>query len=165
MLFIEKMGKWPCNLLGLFSLIACRRQLFFFFFFFFLAATTLIDQNDPDLALAAAEVEVKVREATNNQPWGTAGRLNAEIAEATYNYEEYNQVMGIIWKRLNSNGKEWRQVYKGIPSPCGMLFWPTGGVYGCRCRMIRSVFRGTHIPPTPFIPPTLGARARSTAAA
>lgn len=32
-----------------------------------------------------SNLEVKVREATSNDPWGAPGTLKQEIAEATYN--------------------------------------------------------------------------------
>eukprot|EP00128_Syssomonas_multiformis_P013325 Colp12_sorted_trinity150504_noHs@29402 len=60
------------------------------------------------------DMERKVREATSNDPWGASGTLMAEIAEATDNYEHFPEIMGMIWKRLNDSGKNWRHVYKSL---------------------------------------------------
>ncbi|XP_060798499.1 epsin-3 isoform X2 [Neoarius graeffei] len=60
------------------------------------------------------EAEIKVREATSNDPWGPSGSLMMEIAELTFNVVAFAEVMGIIWKRLNDHGKNWRHVYKAL---------------------------------------------------
>lgn len=58
--------------------------------------------------------EVKVREATSNDPWGPSSSLMAEIADSTYNVMEFGQVMGMLWRRLNDHGRNWRHVYKAL---------------------------------------------------
>jgi len=58
--------------------------------------------------------EVKVREATSNDPWGPSSNLMAEIAELTRNPLSYNETMSMIWRRLNDHGKNWRHVYKAL---------------------------------------------------
>ncbi|XP_054616150.1 epsin-3 isoform X1 [Dunckerocampus dactyliophorus] len=60
------------------------------------------------------EAEIKVREATSNDPWGASGSLMAEIADLTYNMIAFAEVMGMIWRRLNDHGKNWRHVYKAL---------------------------------------------------
>ncbi|XP_060753019.1 epsin-3 isoform X6 [Tachysurus vachellii] len=60
------------------------------------------------------EAEIKVREATSNDPWGPSSSLMMEIAELTFNVVAFTEVMGIIWKRLNDHGKNWRHVYKAL---------------------------------------------------
>lgn len=60
------------------------------------------------------EAEVKVREATSNDPWGPPGSLMAEISDLTFNVVAFTEVMGMIWKRLNDHGKNWRHVYKAL---------------------------------------------------
>lgn len=60
------------------------------------------------------EAEVKVREATSNDPWGPSSSLMAEIADSTYNVMDFGQVMGMLWRRLNDHGKNWRHVYKAL---------------------------------------------------
>ncbi|KAJ7516969.1 hypothetical protein O6H91_21G006900 [Diphasiastrum complanatum] len=64
--------------------------------------------------LKAPEIEQKVLEATSNEPWGPHGTLMADIAQATRNYNEYQMIMGILWKRLNDSGRNWRHVYKAL---------------------------------------------------
>lgn len=61
-----------------------------------------------------SEAEVKVREATSNDPWGPPGSLMAEIAELTYDAAAFGEVMGMLWRRLNDSGKNWRHVYKAL---------------------------------------------------
>lgn len=60
------------------------------------------------------DAEVKVREATSNDPWGPSSTLMAEIADLTYNVVAFTEIMGMIWKRLNDHGKNWRHVYKSL---------------------------------------------------
>jgi len=61
------------------------------------------------------EVEAKVREATNEDPWGPQGSLMQEIAQCTFTYESFPEVMGMLWKRmLQDNKKQWRRTYKAL---------------------------------------------------
>ncbi|TKS92046.1 Epsin-3 EPS-15-interacting protein 3 [Collichthys lucidus] len=60
------------------------------------------------------EAEIKVREATSNDPWGPPSSLMSEIADLTFNVVAFTEVMGMIWKRLNDHGKNWRHVYKSL---------------------------------------------------
>ncbi|XP_076122626.1 epsin-3 isoform X8 [Alosa pseudoharengus] len=60
------------------------------------------------------DAEIKVREATSNDPWGPPTSLMAEIADMTFNVVAFTEVMGMIWKRLNDHGKNWRHVYKAL---------------------------------------------------
>lgn len=60
------------------------------------------------------EAEIKVREATSNDPWGPPSSLMAEISDLTFNVVAFTEVMGMIWKRLNDHGKNWRHVYKAL---------------------------------------------------
>jgi epsin len=39
----------------------------------------------------------------------------AEIAQSTYDYQEYPVVMQNVWKRVNESGRNWRIVYKARP--------------------------------------------------
>ena len=60
-----------------------------------------------------SEVEAKVREATNDDAWGPHGALMQEVAQYTFTYEHFPEVMGMLWKRmLHDNKKNWRRVYK-----------------------------------------------------
>uniref|UniRef100_A0A674K0E1 ENTH domain-containing protein n=1 Tax=Terrapene triunguis TaxID=2587831 RepID=A0A674K0E1_9SAUR len=62
-----------------------------------------------------SEAEIKVREATSNDPWGPSSSLMSEIADLTYNVVAFSEIMSMIWKRLNDHGKNWRHVYKVLP--------------------------------------------------
>lgn len=55
-----------------------------------------------------------MREATSNDPWGPSSSLMSEIAELTNNPLAYNEVMAMIWRRMNDHGKNWRHVYKSL---------------------------------------------------
>ncbi|XP_067089182.1 epsin-3 isoform X4 [Osmerus mordax] len=61
-----------------------------------------------------SEAEIKVREATSNDPWGPPSSLMSEISDLTFNVVAFTEVMGMIWKRLNDHGKNWRHVYKAL---------------------------------------------------
>ena len=37
-----------------------------------------------------------------------------EIAQSTYDYQEYPVVMATMWKKVGSKGSEWRVVYKAL---------------------------------------------------
>ncbi|KAK3651407.1 Epsin-3, clathrin recruitment and traffic between the Golgi and endosome [Elasticomyces elasticus] len=61
------------------------------------------------------ETESKVREATNNEPWGASSSLMQEIANATFNYQQLNEIMPMIYKRFTEkSAEEWRQIYKAL---------------------------------------------------
>ncbi|CAH9108862.1 unnamed protein product [Cuscuta europaea] len=64
--------------------------------------------------LKVPSIEQKVLDATSNEPWGPHGSLLADIAQSTRNYNEYQMVMAVIWKRINDTGKNWRHVYKAL---------------------------------------------------
>ncbi|XP_018607770.2 clathrin interactor 1-like isoform X1 [Scleropages formosus] len=62
-----------------------------------------------------SEIESKVREATNDDPWGPSGQLMGEIAKSTFMYEQFPEVMNMLWNRmLKDNKKNWRRVYKAL---------------------------------------------------
>ncbi|KAI9659004.1 MAG: Epsin-3, clathrin recruitment and traffic between the Golgi and endosome [Bathelium mastoideum] len=61
------------------------------------------------------EMEAKVREATNNEPWGCSTSMMQEIANGTYNYQLLNEIMPMIYKRFTEKAaEEWRQIYKAL---------------------------------------------------
>ncbi len=61
-----------------------------------------------------SDAQVKVREATSNDPWGPSSTLMSEIADLTYNVVAFTEIMQMVWKRLNDHGKNWRHVYKAL---------------------------------------------------
>ncbi|XP_056120159.1 epsin-1 isoform X2 [Rhinichthys klamathensis goyatoka] len=60
-----------------------------------------------------SEAEVKVREATSNDPWGPSSSQMADISDLTYNVVACNEILAMLWKRLNDD-KNWRHVYKSL---------------------------------------------------
>lgn len=61
-----------------------------------------------------SEAEIKVREATSNDPWGPSSSLMTEIADLTYNVVAFSEIMSMVWKRLNDHSKNWQHVYKEL---------------------------------------------------
>ncbi|ORY57761.1 uncharacterized protein BCR38DRAFT_353892 [Pseudomassariella vexata] len=61
------------------------------------------------------EMEAKVREATNNEPWGASSTLMQEIANGTFHYQTLNEIMPMIYRRFTEKAaEEWRQIYKAL---------------------------------------------------
>ncbi|AEO64300.1 uncharacterized protein THITE_2110305 [Thermothielavioides terrestris NRRL 8126] len=62
-----------------------------------------------------SSVQIKVREATSNDPWGPTGTQMSEIAQLTFNSStEFYEIMDMLDKRLNDKGKNWRHVLKAL---------------------------------------------------
>ncbi|KAK4242791.1 ENTH domain-containing protein [Achaetomium macrosporum] len=62
-----------------------------------------------------SSVQIKVREATSNDPWGPTGTQMSEIAQMTFNSStEFYEIMDMLDKRLNDKGKNWRHVLKAL---------------------------------------------------
>ncbi|KAI8804440.1 hypothetical protein BJ742DRAFT_450794 [Cladochytrium replicatum] len=60
------------------------------------------------------DVQVKVRNATSNEPAGPSTADMADIAVRTEDPRLFMEIMEILDKRLNDNGKQWRHVYKSL---------------------------------------------------
>ncbi|KAL0920146.1 hypothetical protein M5K25_009260 [Dendrobium thyrsiflorum] len=80
-----------------------------------------LDQTVRDLkrevnkkVLKVSSIEQKTLDATSNETWGPRGSLLAEIAQASFNYNYYQLIMAVIWKRMQDTGKNWRHVYKAL---------------------------------------------------
>uniref|UniRef100_A0A182QGI2 ENTH domain-containing protein n=1 Tax=Anopheles farauti TaxID=69004 RepID=A0A182QGI2_9DIPT len=73
-----------------------------------------IRRNIKNIAHNYSDAQVKVREATSNDPWGPSSTIMAEIADLTYNMVAFSEIMQMIWKRTNDHGKNWRHVYKAL---------------------------------------------------
>lgn len=69
-----------------------------------------------NIVMNYTETEAKVREATNDDPWGPSGQQMQEIASCTFTYEAFPEVMGMLWKRMlhDNNKQNWRRVYKSL---------------------------------------------------
>lgn len=73
----------------------------------------MIRRTIKNLVQNFSEAEVKVREATSNDPWGPSSSQMADISDLTYNVVACNEIMVMLWKRLNDD-KNWRHVYKSL---------------------------------------------------
>ncbi|QRV95694.1 epsin amino-terminal-like (ENTH) domain protein [Ceratobasidium sp. AG-Ba] len=61
-----------------------------------------------------SDVQAKVRDATSNDPWGPSGTQMNDIAQMTYNQNDFVEIMEMLDKRLNDKGKNWRHVFKAL---------------------------------------------------
>ena len=61
-----------------------------------MAKVIIFYPNYPDNSV---QIESKVREATNDDEWGPHGGLMQEVAQYTYQYEHFPEVMGMLWRR------------------------------------------------------------------
>ncbi|XP_071552213.1 uncharacterized protein lqf isoform X2 [Panulirus ornatus] len=73
-----------------------------------------IRRNLKNIAHNYTDAQIKVREATSNDPWGPSSTLMSEVADLTYNVVAFTEIMQMIWKRLNDHGRNWRHVYKAL---------------------------------------------------
>ncbi|KIK69928.1 hypothetical protein GYMLUDRAFT_34331 [Collybiopsis luxurians FD-317 M1] len=68
-----------------------------------------------NVVLNVSEIEAKVREATNDDPWGASSTLMQDIASRTFNYPEFNEIMPSIYSRfMEKEARQWRQIYKSL---------------------------------------------------
>ncbi|KAI0317924.1 hypothetical protein OF83DRAFT_1057723 [Amylostereum chailletii] len=61
-----------------------------------------------------SDVQAKVREATSNDAWGPSGTQMNEIAQMSFNQNDFVEIMEMLDKRLNDKGKNWRHVFKSL---------------------------------------------------
>ncbi|CAO3615860.1 unnamed protein product [Cunninghamella blakesleeana] len=68
-----------------------------------------------NVVLNYTEMEAKVHEATNNEAWGASSTLMQEIAQGTFNYQYFNEIMPTVYKRFTEKeASQWRQIYKAL---------------------------------------------------
>ncbi|KAG0691901.1 hypothetical protein DFH29DRAFT_974356, partial [Suillus ampliporus] len=68
-----------------------------------------------NVVLNISEMESKVREATNDEPWGASSTLMQEIAQGTFNFQNFNEIMPSIYARfMEKEARQWRQIYKAL---------------------------------------------------
>ncbi|KAI0060369.1 ENTH-domain-containing protein [Artomyces pyxidatus] len=68
-----------------------------------------------NVVLNVSEMEAKVREATNDDPWGASSTLMTEIAQGTFNFQHFNEIMPCIYSQfMEKEAKQWRQIYKAL---------------------------------------------------
>ncbi|KAK8853491.1 hypothetical protein IAR55_004198 [Kwoniella newhampshirensis] len=64
-----------------------------------------------NMVLNVSETEAKVREATNDDPWGASSTLMQQIADGA----QFNEIMPTIYSRfMEKEAREWRQIYKAL---------------------------------------------------
>ncbi|CED82952.1 Equilibrative nucleoside transporter protein [Phaffia rhodozyma] len=61
-----------------------------------------------------SDTQMKVREATSNDAWGPSGTQMNDVAQLTFNQNDFVEVMEMLDKRLNDKGKNWRHVFKAL---------------------------------------------------
>ncbi|CAD8167367.1 unnamed protein product [Paramecium octaurelia] len=64
--------------------------------------------------LTKSPLEQTLSEATSNENWNTPTKLLQEVAEASYGYTSCDTIMKFIWKRLDSDNREWRRILKTL---------------------------------------------------
>ncbi|EFC42631.1 predicted protein [Naegleria gruberi] len=64
--------------------------------------------------LQMTPLEIKVRECTSNDSWGVKLSDKLEVADHSFNYEDFKLIFSVIRIRLADVGKDWRHVQKGI---------------------------------------------------
>ncbi|KLO04756.1 ENTH-domain-containing protein [Schizopora paradoxa] len=61
------------------------------------------------------EMEAKVMEATNDETWGASSTLMQEIAQGTFNFQQFNEIMPCIYSRFTEKeARQWREIYKAL---------------------------------------------------
>lgn len=58
--------------------------------------------------------EIKIREATSNDPLGPTQKQLEEIADLSFHAVAVVEILGIVWKRLRERGRNRRHVFKSI---------------------------------------------------
>ncbi|KIY69293.1 ENTH-domain-containing protein [Cylindrobasidium torrendii FP15055 ss-10] len=72
-------------------------------------------QQAKNVVLNVSEIEAKVQEATNEDPWGASSTLMQDIANRTFNYPDFNEIMPSIYARfMEKEARQWRQIYKAL---------------------------------------------------
>jgi len=68
-----------------------------------------------NVVLNVSEMEAKVREATNDDPWGASSTLMQDIAQGTFHFQYFNEIMPAIYSRfMEKEASQWRQIYKAL---------------------------------------------------
>ncbi|KAG1812360.1 hypothetical protein EV424DRAFT_1542133 [Suillus variegatus] len=61
-----------------------------------------------------SDTQAKVRDATSNDPWWPSETQMNEIAQLSYNQNDFVDIKEMLDKRLNDKGKNWRHVLKSL---------------------------------------------------
>jgi len=76
------------------------------------AAEKLKDQVQEKMA--KNPLEKALNEATSDVNWNASNKVLQEIADHTYSFGDFTEVMKHIWKRLSSERKNWRRILKTL---------------------------------------------------
>jgi len=79
----------------------------------YLSSVTSSVKDRLDLA-RGTELEKKVKAATSPENWGATGTLKTEIANATFDYSGFREVMPLLWRRVQENPKNHTIIYKAL---------------------------------------------------
>lgn len=71
-------------------------------------------RNTKNLVKGYSDIQIKVRAATSNDPWGPSAAIMSEIADASHTHHNFLEIMEMVDKRLNDSGKNWRHVFKAL---------------------------------------------------
>lgn len=61
-----------------------------------------------------SDAEAKVRSVTNSESVIPSGAQMHELAQMSYNHQDFVDIVSMLDKRLNDKGKYWRHVYKSL---------------------------------------------------
>jgi hypothetical protein len=64
--------------------------------------------------MAKNPLEKALNEATSDVNWNASNKVLQEIADHTYSFGDFTEVMKHIWKRLSSERKNWRRILKTL---------------------------------------------------
>ena len=64
--------------------------------------------------LNLSPAEAKVMDACNNDKWGPSGTVMHEICDYTRYAAECEDVLNILFMKLEETGRNWRQCYKAL---------------------------------------------------
>ncbi|KAI6654995.1 hypothetical protein LOD99_2284 [Oopsacas minuta] len=78
-----------------------------------MSVNRLFDQIN-NVVMNYSPIEVRVRDATNDETWGPHGAMLAELSKFTYTYEYFPEVIGMLWRRMFEAKRNWRRTYKSL---------------------------------------------------
>lgn len=67
-----------------------------------------------DKVLYKTPLDKMLNEVTSDENWTGNTKVLGEVAEHTFNYNDFNAIMKHIWERLSQKGKKWRRILKTL---------------------------------------------------
>ncbi|OIR57883.1 MAG: ENTH domain-containing protein [Amphiamblys sp. WSBS2006] len=74
----------------------------------------MVLRNIKDRVGGYTETQIRVRHATSNSTGMCSREAMSKIAYSTYNYTDIEEMMVIVKKRLDDDGRNWRHVFKSL---------------------------------------------------